>query len=344
MENNEQGQDSSTKLLTLMETMLNRQTLFEERVVAKLAEIENRVNQLAAKMLTLTIPGDICSDHPVVENQSKELVSAINSSVLFWNSVTGESLSSKNLQFENSIKILHVIREHIGHAAMAVGFDTGLIILLNLWGSESARLIGHTDYVTGIAEVPNDPKLVSTAKNFSIRVWDLTTGSCLNELPIGTTIFDMAGYRSLQMLSDKTFAVGRDYAISILHVETGEVLDTLQLEYGTGAIYSMCLLADGKHLVTGSREIKVWNLETKECTATCTGHTLDVRALVDLQDGRIASCSDDSYIKIWDWKTGKCLSTLIGHSGCVSSLTRLIDGRLASGSSYPDSSIKIWTV
>ena len=64
-------------------------------------------------------------------------------------------------------------------------------------------------------------------------------------------------------------------------------------------------------------------------------------SLAVLQDGTLASGSDDTTIRVWDVKTGQTIKTLTGHINWVRSLAVIADGTLASGS-YRE--IKIWTL
>jgi WD40 repeat protein len=74
---------------------------------------------------------------------------------------------------------------------------------------------------------------------------------------------------------------------------------------------------------------------------TLNGHTDWVRALTVLQNGDLASGSDDKTIKIWNPIDGTLKRTLTGHTNSVLALTVLQNGDLASGSS--DTTIKIWS-
>jgi WD40 repeat protein len=66
----------------------------------------------------------------------------------------------------------------------------------------------------------------------------------------------------------------------------------------------------------------------------------EVRALVTLPDGRLASGSDDYTIRMWDPASGACERVFEGHQNWVNALAVLGDGRLASGS-Y-DKTIRLW--
>lgn len=79
---------------------------------------------------------------------------------------------------------------------------------------------------------------------------------------------------------------------------------------------------------------------TNECSATFTGHKDCVRSLIQLNDSRLASGSDDQQIRLWDTITNECQGLLIGHTDTTRCLVQLNDGQLASGS-Y-DNTIKIW--
>ena len=71
-----------------------------------------------------------------------------------------------------------------------------------------------------------------------------------------------------------------------------------------------------------------------------TGHTDWVRSLAVLQDGTLASCSDDGTIRLWNTTTGEVCKTLAGHTDWVRALVVLQDGTLVSGSD--DRTIILW--
>ena len=77
-------------------------------------------------------------------------------------------------------------------------------------------------------------------------------------------------------------------------------------------------------------------------TTRLEGHTGEVRAIVVLPDGRLASGSSDSTIRLWDVATGAETARLEGHTGEVRAIVVLPDGRLASGST--DNTIRLWDV
>ena len=75
-------------------------------------------------------------------------------------------------------------------------------------------------------------------------------------------------------------------------------------------------------------------------TARLEGHTGEVRAIVALPDGRLASGSADNTIRLWDVATGEETARLAGHTGEIRAMVVMPDGRLASGSA--DTTIRLW--
>lgn len=86
------------------------------------------------------------------------------------------------------------------------------------------------------------------------------------------------------------------------------------------------------------KTIKIWD-NSGTCLLTLRGHTASVRALIELQNGNLATGSEDRTVKIWN-PYGQCLHTYL-HSGWVSSLRELSDGTLVSDS-HENRMIKRW--
>ena len=85
--------------------------------------------------------------------------------------------------------------------------------------------------------------------------------------------------------------------------------------------------------------INVWDLKTKECIKTLSGHTREISCIEAVNDTQVLSGSADRSIKLWDLNEGVCLRTFLGHSLAVVSVKMLTENTFASGS-YKQ--IKIW--
>src|SRR5262249_11040150 len=68
----------------------------------------------------------------------------------------------------------------------------------------------------------------------------------------------------------------------------------------------VALSADGRTAVSGSKEIRVWDLAQGRCTAILEGHTDWVWGVALSADGRTAvSWSNDKTVRVWDLATGR---------------------------------------
>ena len=77
-----------------------------------------------------------------------------------------------------------------------------------------------------------------------------------------------------------------------------------------------------------------------ELLTTLTGHTETVVGVVELRNGRLLSWSRDNTLRLWG-ADGTLLATLAGHTSSIQGVMELRDGRLLSWSS--DNTLRLWT-
>jgi BTB/POZ domain/WD domain, G-beta repeat len=90
-----------------------------------------------------------------------------------------------------------------------------------------------------------------------------------------------------------------------------------------------------------AKNIRIYNMDTGTKESTLLGHTDYIRGIIQLEDGRLCSCSDDKTIRLWSIDSGENTSTINGHTGHVNCILQLLDGRLCSGSQ--DSTVRVWS-
>jgi len=113
---------------------------------------------------------------------------------------------------------------------------------------------------------------------------------------------------------------------------------------GDNEINSIAISPQGKLLVTGgTKEIKIWNLETGEVIKTLSGHGGKIWSLAFSFDGKnLVSGSGDGTVILWDIDSGK-ISQSFNHKGWVNTVGFNIDAKFVLSGSH-DKGIKIWDV
>jgi WD40 repeat protein/uncharacterized caspase-like protein len=203
---------------------------------------------------------------------------------------------------------------------------------------DSRTLASGSEYTT---ISPEDNILANGVYDYSIKLWDVATGSQLRTL-VGHSqdVFSISFSPDSRSLASG----GVDRTIKIWEVATGRVLRTLNGH--TDAITSVTFSPNGKILASGGfdRTVRLWDVATGRELHTLTGHSKWTVSVAFSPDGEtLASCSADATIRMWDVATGKYLRTLSGHVGAVNSVAFTPDGNnIVSGGL--DGTIKLWDV
>lgn len=175
----------------------------------------------------------------------------------------------------------------------------------------------------------------------SMRLWDVTKGSCLRTFKghtNGTTsvCFSPDGVRALSGSRDSTLRLWDITSGSCLHIFTGH----------ESWITSVCFIPNAQMALSGSvdKTIRLWDLLTGECLRILKGHTGGVTSVCSSAEGHLAlSGSDDTTVRLWDLATGQCLRTFDGHTDVVTSVSFSPDGRWAFSGSL-DTTARSWAL
>jgi len=111
---------------------------------------------------------------------------------------------------------------------------------------------------------------------------------------------------------------------------------------GNKEIAIACITADGKHVLSGSRQgwdealgefghfIKLWDIKTGRCEQAFYGHKEKIESISASQDGRLvltASSAKDDALKLWDIASASLVSDFSGHKESVRTACLSPDGR-----------------
>ena len=214
------------------------------------------------------------------------------------------------------------------------GSEFGQLTLWNVTNNTKVFSVkGHTNQISGLKLV-DSYTFVSASWDTNIRVWNLTNGHQIRNIPNNATIF------SLTLLNKILLASGDNkYKIQIWNVINGSHLNTLNghsQEIYTLELMSNSVLASGSY----DSEIILWNLLNSQIIRKMSVSS-SVWSFKRLSDLTFAAGCENGNIFIGNIN-GTLNKTLIGHTSFVFSLNLYNETMLISGSS--DFTLKIWSI
>ncbi len=212
-------------------------------------------------------------------------------------------------------------------------------------GPLQLQLESRGAWVEALLALPDGRRVVSGARDKTLRVWNAASGECERILE-----GHAGNINTLCALHGSCVASGSaDDTARVWDIDAGEC-DAV-LTGHTAAITCLTELSNGR-LASGSADssVRVWRLDaaTPGDEACCAhivlrGHTDGVMCLLALDDGeRVLSGSADATLRLWDARSGACVRTFVGHEGKVKCVAALgSDGRRVVSASW-DASLRIW--
>jgi WD40 repeat protein len=198
--------------------------------------------------------------------------------------------------------------------AVASGSGDGTIRFWDVETGELLDTLADAGWVTAVGFSDRGNKLLSSATERSLQVWDVWRGRSLYSLNgIGPIAFARNG--------NLAATGGGRSAIRLWDVPAGQLLRNIAIPSSKEGVTAIALTEDGEtlvHAISESNRIFVWNLEAGEIRHTLNGHEGEVEAIVISPDGKLfASSSEDGTIILWDLATGRKLKAMEGKGAIV---------------------------
>jgi WD40 repeat protein/serine/threonine protein kinase len=224
---------------------------------------------------------------------------------------------------------------------------------VRLWDARTglpALVLRHANRVRALAFSPDNTWLVSGCDDDDrLTVWDLASGQARQKLPgPGTTLAALAVSPDGATIASQDL----DGSLRVTDLASGRAVFATRLSgrnaYARGELRgTLAYSPDGRWLalVADRSTVALWDTQTHEPAARCSGHVGAVYSLAFSPDGRrLVSAGQDRTVRIWDVATGAPLGEpLRGHTDEV--LTAVFDPtgkRVASGGR--DRAVLLWDV
>ncbi len=205
-------------------------------------------------------------------------------------------------------------------------------------------LTGHLGEVTSVAFSPDGSLLASGSVDGSIKIWQVSTGTCLQTRSgLGCAVDSLAFSPT-----GPTLASGLDSgAITLWNVNltNGTLTSLMTLSGHLDMVNALAFSPDGTTLASGSGDttIMLWQVSTGTNMDTLTGHSSGVQSVAFSPDGQtLASGSADSTIKLWEMSDDSCEQTVSVGWTPVWAVNFSPDGKTLVGGS--DDGLALWDV
>ncbi|KAK8925982.1 hypothetical protein KSP39_PZI018655 [Platanthera zijinensis] len=198
----------------------------------------------------------------------------------------------------------------------------------------SATISGHTEAVLSVAFSPDSRNLASGSGDTSVRFWDLNTQ---------TPLFTCSGHKNWVLCiawspDGKHLASGsKSGELLLWDPQTGKQSGNPFIghkKWITGISWEpVHLQAPCRRFVSSSKDgdARIWDISSRRCIISLTGHTLAVTCVKWGGDGVIYTSSQDCTIKVWETTQGKLIRELKGHGHWVNSLALSTEYTLRTG-------------
>jgi WD40 repeat protein/serine/threonine protein kinase len=285
------------------------------------------------------------------------LTASLDGTVCLWEA---EPPNADGKVFQRSIKfgpdaVYSITFLPDGKRAVAAGRDCGVYILeLDSGGGDKPprRLDGHFGHVCAVAVSPSGHRVLSSAQDRTVILWDTGNGRPLARYtghtgivgaatftPDGSQIVTASADRTLRLL-DLPRSAYDPPPLRDAGKPTFRPLDGLKKD-----VESVAITPDGKRALSGSGDDSpfcVWDLAGAKQIAAFKEHAKMVHGVAVSKDGKHAlTASWDKRIRLWDLGTLKPIFELTGHTAEVQSVAfSPWGGRAVSGGS--DNCVRVW--
>lgn len=272
--------------------------------------------------------------------------------VYIWN-VKGEK-ATKISVIKHSDDVNHILFHPKGDYLVSASGNT-----IQSWETYTGqpigdRITGHSEIVTSISFSQDGKMLLSASKDYTIRIWDLITGTCIRCIDSNSFSFfskaePQKGFNQykndcLAVFSHLTNCIASSFGDNAIHLIDSN-LGFFNESNKNKRERFISFSHNGQYFITSYGNIYGCAQSPMEHVVKLTGKTSKTKLFDYSPNGIYITTvdTDDDRIKIWDAKTGKYLFSLIGHGEIINSLAFNKNGDCIASTSM-DNTIRVWNI
>lgn len=167
-------------------------------------------------------------------------------------------------------------------------------------------LVGHNGCVFCVDLDDECKRAFTGSGDRTVRVWDVSTGSCLSSFNIGQS---SASTVTTVSYDQGHLAVGSGTMVSLWNLETGSCINEFSGHKNrVESVKLKFMMVNGRKeaglIVSAGKDglIKYWDIEQASCIQTLKGHRDNVNC-IHVDSTRIISVSFDHRVRIWDFNS-----------------------------------------
>jgi WD40 repeat protein len=162
-----------------------------------------------------------------------------------------------------------------------------------------------------LALMPDGFHAIFRSNDYSVALWELSTGTMLIEFRGHTSYINAA---VITPDACHLITASADETLRIWDIRSGQTVAVLE-GHARGA-NAVTTTQDGKFVISVATPcIKVWSIEFRQAICTLNGHTAVVNGLALTPDDQfLISVSQDRTLRIWHLETGKQVAMLEAHA------------------------------
>jgi WD40 repeat protein len=199
--------------------------------------------------------------------------------------------------------------------------------------------LGHEGQLTGLGILDNGRTLLTSAKDDTLRLWDLETGK-----PKGQIVAPRSRPKSIAVAPDgKLLAVlTPDRKIQLLE-SPGRLVREWQTETFKN-VGSVVFSPDSKCVVSSGKYTSLWDVATGKLLRQFNVQPEPMATLAFSPDGKLlCTGSMRGMIRLWDAHTGQEIGQLSGHTLYIDQVVFSPDGELLASVSH-DGTARLWNL